>query len=46
MRKARRNPEAAALVLKAGTCRWVWGEGYGEKERKERRRRIEVRGPR
>lgn len=45
MRKARRNPEAAALVLKGGTCRWVWGEGYGKKERKERRR-IEVRGPR
>ena len=45
LRKARRNPEAAALVLKGGTCRWVWGEGYGKKERKERRR-IEVRGPR
>lgn len=44
MRKARKNPEAAALVLKDGTCRWVWGEGYGKKERKERRRRIEVGG--
>ena len=46
LRKARKNPEAAALVLKDGTCRWDWGEGYGKKERKERRRRVEAGGPR
>ena len=40
LRKARKNLEAAALVLKDGTCRWDWGEGCGKKERKERRIRV------
>lgn len=38
LRRTRKSPESATLVLKAGTCRWVMGEDQRKEEEQERGR--------
>lgn len=38
LRRARKSPKSASLVLKAGTCRWFGGEDQRKEEKQERGR--------